>query len=208
MPGSEAKPIWAGLRLERVPDPCTIVIFGATGDLTHRRILPALYNLRRAGLLPPETTVLAFARRPYTDEQYRTEMHDAVGGFSRVPLEPAIWEDFAAGLHYQQGSFADTASYKALGELWSHPTRRAARAATSSSTSRPRRGAYSGSSPTSAGRPPSRKQGRGWARVVIEKPFGFDLESRERFSADLKRVLDEQRITALTITLARRPFAT
>ena len=57
-------PLREGLRLEKVPDPCIIVIFGATGDLAHRKILPALVNLRRAGLLPPQTAVLAFARRP------------------------------------------------------------------------------------------------------------------------------------------------
>ena len=76
---AEANPLRVGTRLERVPDPCLVVIFGATGDLAHRKILPAFYNLRRAGLLPPETSIVGFARRPYSDADFRAEMR-AVGG--------------------------------------------------------------------------------------------------------------------------------
>src|SRR6478735_1165984 len=68
---AKANPLRTGTRLERISEPCQIVIFGATGDLAHRKILPALYNLRRAGLLPPESGVVAFARRPYSDDDYR-----------------------------------------------------------------------------------------------------------------------------------------
>ena len=178
-----------------MPDPCVIVIFGATGDLTHRKILPALYNLRRAGLLPPESTILAFARRPYTDEQYRVEMQDAVGRFSRVPLEPAIWEDFAAGLHYQQGSFADTASYKALGErLESIDEARGTRGNRLFYLATPP-SAYS-EIVANVGKAGLQREskGRGWARMVIEKPFGSDLESARALNADLKRVLDERQV--------------
>jgi Glucose-6-phosphate dehydrogenase, NAD binding domain len=72
-PSEEAahNPLRAGLRLEKVPEPCVIVVFGATGDLTSRKILPAVYNLRRAGLLPAETCVLGFSRRPLTDDAPR-----------------------------------------------------------------------------------------------------------------------------------------
>ncbi|HTS14020.1 MAG TPA: hypothetical protein VMH24_00005, partial [Candidatus Sulfotelmatobacter sp.] len=94
-PGSRpANPLRAGLKLEKVPDPAAVVIFGGTGDLSHRKILPALYNLTRAGLLPAEATVVSFARRPYSDDAYRTEMGQAVAEFSRVPVEQALWHDF------------------------------------------------------------------------------------------------------------------
>ena len=102
-----ANPLRIGTRLERIPDPCQVVIFGATGDLAHRKILPALYNLRRAGLLPPESGVLAFARRPYGDDEFRAEMRLSVEQHSRNRLEPALWDDFASGIHYQQGDFGD-----------------------------------------------------------------------------------------------------
>ncbi|MBA2255545.1 MAG: glucose-6-phosphate dehydrogenase [Chloroflexi bacterium] len=188
-------PLRAGLRLERVPDPCTIVIFGATGDLTHRKILPALYNLRRAGLLPPESTVLAFARRNYSDEQYRVEMKDAVGRFSRVPLEPAIWDDFAAGLHYLQGEFGSVSSYRALEErLQSIDVARGTRG---------NRLFYLATPPsayaeivTNIGKVGLQKEGKGqgWARMVIEKPFGHDLDSARQLNAELDRVLAERQV--------------
>jgi glucose-6-phosphate 1-dehydrogenase len=188
-------PLRAGLRLERVPAPCVIVIFGATGDLTHRKILPALYNLRRAGLLPPESSVLAFARRPYSDEQYRVEMQEAVGRFSRVPLEPAIWEDFAASLFYQKGDFGDVASYRALGERLEQIDE--------ARGTRGNRLFYLATPPSAyseivanIGRAGLQHEGKnkGWARIVIEKPFGRDLESARQLNADLQRVLDERQV--------------
>ena len=115
-PESHGNPLRAGTRLERIPEPCQIVIFGATGDLAHRKILPALYNLRRGGLLPPETGIVATARRGYTDAAFREEMRASVAEFSRNPVEPGIWNDFAANLHYQQGDFSDPAAYRALAE--------------------------------------------------------------------------------------------
>src|SRR5262245_47911436 len=76
--GAEPNPLRVGTRLERVPDPAIVVIFGATGDLSHRKILPAFYNLRRAGLLPTETNIVGFARRPFSDSEYASEMRAAV----------------------------------------------------------------------------------------------------------------------------------
>jgi glucose-6-phosphate 1-dehydrogenase len=81
----------------RLPDPATVVIFGATGDLAHRKVLPALYNLRRAGLLPAGTAFVGFARRPFTDATYREEARRAVAEHSRVPIDPAVWDDAAGG---------------------------------------------------------------------------------------------------------------
>ena len=191
----EENPLRAGLRLERVPDPCTIVVFGATGDLTHRKILPALYNLRRAGLLPPESTILAFARRPYGDDQFRTEMKDAVGRFSRVPLETAIWDDFADGIHYLQGDFGNVASYRALEErLQSIDVARGTRG---------NRLFYLATPPSAypeivanIGKVGLQREGKGqgWARIVIEKPFGHDLDSARALNADLQRVLAERQV--------------
>jgi hypothetical protein len=70
-PSSVSNPLRIGTRLERIPEPCVVVVFGATGDLAQRKILPAIYNLRRAGLLPPESAVLGFSRRPLSDDAYR-----------------------------------------------------------------------------------------------------------------------------------------
>ena len=103
---ASANPLRAGTRLERVPDPCIVVVFGATGDLSHRKIFPAFYNLRRAGLLPTETSIVGYSRRAYTDAAFADEMREAVTEYSRVPVEGVLWNDFAQTIHYQQGDFS------------------------------------------------------------------------------------------------------
>src|SRR5436190_14981053 len=104
-------PLRFGTALERVPEPCVLVVFGATGDLTSRKILPAVYNLRRSGLLPAETSVVGFSRRPLSDEEFRTQMRKSVEENSRVKVEAGLWHDFAEGIFYQPGQFADRSSY-------------------------------------------------------------------------------------------------
>ena len=109
-------PLRAGLALEKVPEPCLIVIFGATGDLTSRKILPAIYNLRRSGLLPAETSVVGFARRPLTDADWRKDMREQVSANSRVKVEDGLWKDFEEGIFYQPGQFADRSAFRELAE--------------------------------------------------------------------------------------------
>jgi hypothetical protein len=72
-PKADTNPLREGLRLERVPDPCTLVLFGATGDLAHRKVIPALYQLWRTNLLPHEFVIVAIGRRPYDDESLRAD---------------------------------------------------------------------------------------------------------------------------------------
>ncbi len=187
-------PLRAGLRLERVPEPCSIVIFGGTGDLSHRKVLPALYNLRRARLLPAESAVVAFARRPYTDDAYRAEMARSVGEHSRVPVEPALWEDFAPGIHYQQGDFGDAHAYGALEERLD--------AIDAERGTRGNRLFYVAAHPSAyteiigglgkAGL--ARPQRGSWTRIIIEKPFGRDLESARLLNREVGRVFDEAQV--------------
>src|SRR5215203_3012222 len=93
-PEEEANPLRSGLLLERVPEACSIVVFGATGDLTGRKILPAVYNLRRAGLLPPETSVVGFSRRALSDDDFRKLTRESLDTHSRVKPEEGLWHDF------------------------------------------------------------------------------------------------------------------
>jgi glucose-6-phosphate 1-dehydrogenase len=188
-------PLREGLRREKVPQPSTVVIFGATGDLTHRRLLPALVNLRRAGLLPPGSAVLGYARRPYTDEAYRAEMQAAVARNSRLAIEPALWDDFAAGLFYQQGDFTSPADYRALRKRLDEIDEQ-----------RGTRGnrLYYLATPPSAYVPIVQNLGRaamehetrelGWARIVIEKPFGHDLASAAALNRVVLRVFKESQV--------------
>lgn len=187
-----ANPLRIGTRLERIPDPCQMVIFGATGDLAHRRILPALYNLRRAGLLPPESGIVAFARRPYTDDEFRREMRASVEEHSRNPVEPALWDDFAAGIHYQRGDFSDPASYKALAERLEQVD---AAAGTRSNV------LFYLATPPSAyaeivANIGAADLGRssGWCRIVVEKPFGHDIASARELNDQVMRVFEESQV--------------
>ncbi len=191
----QANPLRAGLRLEKVPEPACIVVFGATGDLTHRKILPALYNLRRVGLLPPETTIVGFARRPYTDEQFRVDLKEAVSQHSRVPLQDAIWDDFAAGIFYQQGEFHEPEAYKRLSQRLDELS--------ASRGTRDNRLFYLATPPSlgptiieQLGHASLDAEGRthGWSRIVIEKPFGQDLESARQLNRDVQRVFRESQV--------------
>src|SRR5882724_11329823 len=112
----EPNPLREGLSTRAVPQPCSIVIFGATGDLTHRKLIPALYNLAADGELPPAVAIIGFARRPKSDDDFRKEMEEAVRKFSRQAVRDEIWKTFSQSLFYHQSEFGDEAGYKSLVE--------------------------------------------------------------------------------------------
>src|SRR3979409_2749030 len=91
----QTNPLREGLAMRMVPQACSIVIFGATGDLTMRKLIPALYNIAADGELPPAVTVVGFARRPKTDEEFRKEQEEATRKFSRQTVRDEIWNGFA-----------------------------------------------------------------------------------------------------------------
>src|SRR6058998_4271561 len=93
-------PLREGISIRAVPQPCTIVIFGATGDLTHRKLVPALYNLAADGDLPPAVQIVGFARRPKTDDEFRRDLEEATRKFSRQTVRDEIWKTFAQSLFY------------------------------------------------------------------------------------------------------------
>src|SRR5438132_9411838 len=113
---SQTNPLREGLSTRAVPQPCIVVIFGATGDLTHRKLVPALYNLAADGELPPAVAVVGFARRPKTDDEFRREMEEATRKFSRQGVRDDIWKTFAQSVFYHQSEFADETGYKTLAE--------------------------------------------------------------------------------------------
>jgi len=173
----------------RSPSPQAIVVFGATGDLTRRKILPALYNLARQGLLPDRYAVVGYARTEWDEEGFREHARSAVEEFSRTPLDEASWKPFADSLSYLSGPFDDPSCFDPLiGHL--------ARIDEDAGTEGGR--LYYLATPPSAfpviierlgevG--PGRK-----ARVVIEKPFGHDLGSSRELNQVVHEVFDEQRI--------------
>src|SRR5437016_295391 len=104
------------LRFERQVPPCVIVIFGANGDLTKRKLLPALYRLAYDRRLAAGFAIVGISRTPLSDDQFREKMRESVQQFSEdTPLDPAVWSDFARGLFYVAGDIADPALYQNLG---------------------------------------------------------------------------------------------
>lgn len=176
----------------RVKDPVTIIIFGASGDLTHRKLMPALYIAFAQKLLPDTFTIVGVARRPHDDAEFRDLMAESIRGFSRLPVEEAVLERFIGRIRYHRGDISDPEAFAALQERLSDQT-----------VYPPNRLFYLSISPElfeTAVRslrlsglisPP---HGQPWSRVVIEKPFGRDLESARALNGELLRHLDESQI--------------
>ena len=106
---SEENPLLEGLRLRRIPDPCALVVFGATGDLTRRKLFPALYSLAVRGLLPERFGIVGVARTEQTTKEWVAAMKAAVKEFGRDELRADVWDEFAAGMRYVATDFADDA---------------------------------------------------------------------------------------------------
>jgi glucose-6-phosphate 1-dehydrogenase len=197
---SRAKPaenvLREGLRLERVPDPSMLVLFGATGDLAHRKVIPALYHLWRTNLLPHEFVLLAIGRRPYDDDAFVAEVRKSLEQFSRIlPLDEPAWKSFSERIRYHRLDFADPAGFDALAERLDefdqeHGTRgnRLFYLAT-----QPSQFAEVVAQLGRVGLDHERHDG-GWRRIVIEKPFGHDLESAKKLNREVGKVFRESQV--------------
>ena len=178
----QTNPLREGLSTRAVPQPCAIVIFGATGDLTHRKLIPALYNLAAAGELPPAVTVVGFARRPKSDDEFRKELEKTTKQFSRQDVREDIWKTFSQSLFYHQSEFEDESGYQSLAQRLSkideeHGTRgnRLFYLAAAPEKFEPILKNLKAAGLNKA------KEGS-WARVIIEKPFGRDLASAQELN--------------------------
>ena len=100
-------PLLEGLKLRRTPDPCVFVIFGASGDLTQRKLIPALYSLAYRHLLPEKFAVVGVARTEESDEQFRDRMEAAVREHARDPFREDVWESLVEGMYYLSTDFTD-----------------------------------------------------------------------------------------------------
>src|SRR5262245_42398221 len=110
-----ANPLREGLRLERVPDPATFVLFGATGDLAHRKVLPALYHLWRTHLLPHEFMIVALGRRDYDNESFRETIREGLANYSRLlPIDLDVCDELCSRIVYFRCDFADPDGYATL----------------------------------------------------------------------------------------------
>jgi glucose-6-phosphate 1-dehydrogenase len=179
-----------------VADPCTVVLFGASGDLAKRKVLPAMYDLAQHNSLGERYAIVGFARTPMTNESFRSMAGEAAKTISEVgPIDPTKWNDFASNLYYAHGDYADQNSYaelakflqsldaeKNLGgnrlfylstppEVYSHIVEQLGRAGLA--------------------RPANPKS---WVRIIIEKPFGRDLGSAKELNKIVLNVFEEKQV--------------
>ena len=194
-PKVDANPLREGLRLERVPDPHVMVLFGATGDLSHRKVFPALAQLWRTNLLPQDWQLVAVGRRPYDDETFRAEIGKSLDLHSRVKLESEVGAQFLSRISYHQGDFADDAAFDRLAERldamdaeFGTQGHRLFYLATQSSAF-PLIVAQLGRCGLD-----HEVHGGGWRRIVIEKPFGRDLDSAKKLNREVGRVFRESQV--------------
>src|SRR5690349_23539944 len=191
----EANPLREGLRLERVPDPHVAVLFGATGDLSHRKVFPALAQLWRTNLLPADWALVAIGRRPYDDGTFRMDIAESLHRNCRVQLDEEAEHQFLERVFYHRGDFADDKLYDTLTAKLEdmhleHDTRSNLLFYLATRPS---------DFPEIVG-----QIGRcgldhevhagGWRRVVIEKPFGRDLDSAKRLNREVLKVFRETQV--------------
>jgi len=174
-------------------DPTIFVIFGGAGDLTWRKLIPALFDLSQDRSLPAQFAVIAVDRAKFGDDQLRRRLHDGVSQFSRFgKVRAGAWSQFAPHLHYQQGDFKQPSTYAALGrqcatleKQWGAQAHRIFYMATPPS--------MFGEIPKYLGKSGLARD-RAWARIVVEKPIGYDLESARALNAVLAASFAESQI--------------
>ena len=189
-------PLRAGLRIDKVPDPHTVVLFGATGDLAHRKVVPAIYHLWAGGLMPEHFALVCFGRRELSDDQMRSDLRASLELHARTqPINEERWNAFAERISYVKGAFNDPASYVRLADRLKEID-----AVDGTSGNR----LYYLATPASSFPEIIRGLGAagldhetadsGWRRVVIEKPFGHDLDSAVRLNREVGKVFRESQV--------------
>lgn len=185
-------PLRAGLQQDRVPEPQILIIFGASGDLTQRKLIPALYQMKRERRLPPEITIVGFARREWTHDYFRDHMKEGVEQFGSGLGSEATWNEFAKGLYYFAGDLDNPESYQNLKTFLSTLDEQRG--------TRGNRVFYLSVAPRffseailqlgSAGMIENPKK----QRMVIEKPFGRDLSSAQALNRVVQKACDETQV--------------
>lgn len=184
--------------VENETSPCTIVVFGATGDLTARKLLPAIYNLAHEGHLSQNTAVVGFARGEHTNETFRTRMGEAVDQFSRTKLRDTdFWANFENKIFYNQSDFEQDQGYQNLQQLLSEIDQKVGTQGNR---------IYYLATPSSHFSTiikklhenhliyDSKSSDRKWSKVIIEKPFGNDLDSAMDLQKDISKYLNESQV--------------
>ena len=178
------------LRLPRIAGPCSIVIFGVTGDLSRKKLLPAIYDLANRGLLPPSFGLTGFARRDWTEDHFRDFVREHVQQHCRTPFRESTWKQLAKGIRFVQGTFDDSAAFARLSDTVAELDRdRGTRGNHAFYMSVPPR-AFPVVARQLADCGLARSSEGAWRRVIIEKPFGHDLASAKELDRVVSEVFD------------------
>jgi glucose-6-phosphate 1-dehydrogenase len=183
-------PLLEGLRLRRQPDPCALVIFGASGDLTHKKLFPALYSLAFRRLLPERFAVVGVARTEGDDDQFRADMKEAVQKHARDEFREDVWNPLASAMRYVVTDFADDGGEDRVLQVLNELAEQVG---------------IGGNHLFYLAVPPAafetivrelgkRRGTEGWTRLIVEKPFGHDLESARELNAMLTQYFAEEEI--------------
>ncbi|HEY5840682.1 MAG TPA: glucose-6-phosphate dehydrogenase [Mycobacterium sp.] len=181
-------------RMPRIAGPCAVVIFGVTGDLARKKLMPAIYDLANRGLLPPTFALVGFARRDWADEHFSEVVHQAVKEHARTPFRQEVWDRLAEGIRFVHGTFDDDDAFTRLSDTL---TKLDSERGTGGNHA-----FYLSIPPASFPQVCEKLSKSGlankpdgcWSRVVIEKPFGHDLESAESLNGVVNSVFPESSV--------------
>ena len=181
-------------RMPRIAGPCGVVIFGVTGDLSRKKLMPAIYDLANRGLLPPTFSLIGFARREWADQDFGAIVEEAVRQHARTPFRQEVWDRLAEGFRFVQGSFDDDASFAKLAEtLEKLDAERGTGGNHAFYLSIPPKAFPVVCEQLKKSGLASQRDGR-WSRVVIEKPFGHDLNSAIELNQVVNSVFPEESV--------------
>ena len=194
---ANSNPLRDGSSKRRAPEPCTIVVLGATGDLTGRKLIPALYNLSRNGQMPSRFAIVGFARREKADGEFRDDLYTALAEHSRAkPASRQEADDFLNNVYYQSGQLDSADDFgklrerlEALEKEYNLPGNRLFYFAIAPEFFEPVTDAMAASKLARPAVPE-----KTWTRVVVEKPFGTDLDSARALNRKISAVLDEKQV--------------
>jgi glucose-6-phosphate 1-dehydrogenase len=183
-------PLLEGLRVQRTPEPCALVIFGASGDLTRRKLFPALYSLALRRLLPERFGVVGVARSEESDDEFRDRMKHAVQEFGRDEFRDETWDWLAEGMRYVSTDFADDEGQDRVVSVLNELDEKRGTAGN--------RVYYLAVPPdaiaTLVRELGERRSTEGWTRLIVEKPFGRDLASAQELNEEIQRNFAEDEI--------------
>src|SRR3984885_10673789 len=187
-------------RIPRVAGPCVLVIFGVTGDLARKKLMPAIYDLANRGLLPPGFSLVGFARRDWEDEDFAQVTYQAVKEHARTPFRDTVWQQVSEGIRFVSGEFTEDEAFDRLAECVSELDRERGTGGNYAFylsvppkffpvvVKQLKRSGLSTPPQPPPGRP------RPWRRVVIEKPFGHDLSSARELNETLSAVFPPESV--------------